>query len=101
MGTLVSSVVYKEAKVGDLVCCSIRPERLAVLAEGQIRSNVLDGEVLRAVYLGNHEQYFLRLQDGTEIKAIEFDTEAPKTERGKTARVGCDPTDVVLVKEFG
>ena len=99
VGRLVSSVVYKEAKVGDLVCCSIRPERLDVLAEGQIRSNMLDGEVLRAVYLGNHEQYFLRLQDGTEIKAIEYDTEAPKTERGKTARVGCDPSDVVLVRE--
>ena len=99
VGILTSSVVYEGAKVGDLVCCSIRPERLDVLSEGQTRPNVMDGEVLHTVYLGNHEQYFLKLKDGTEIKAIEFDTETPKTERGRTARFGCDPGDVVLVRE--
>lgn len=48
----------------------------ANLLRGRLVS--LEGQVV--VYLGNHEQYFLRLGDGTELKAIEWKTEAPKAE---------------------
>ena len=97
-GKLLSSVVYDGVQVGDAVYCSIRPERLDVLADGQPCQNVIAGEVVRAVYLGDHEQYFLKLQDGMELKATEFNTEFPKAERGKIAKVGCEPKDVVLLR---
>ena len=99
VGKLFSSVVYEGIKVGDSVYCSIRPERLDVLVEGQARRNVLAGEVIRVVYLGDHEGYFLKLSDGTELKVTEYDTEFFKAERGKVAKVGCSPKDVVLLKE--
>jgi hypothetical protein len=51
------------------------------------------------VFLGDHEQYFVRLQGNVELKALEFDAEYPKAERGQTARVGCEPEDVVLLRE--
>lgn len=99
VGELRASVIYEGAKVGDAVYCSIRPERLHLLEPGQTRPNMLAGEVTRVVYLGHNEQYFLKLQDGTELKSIEYDTEFPRTEVGKTAALGCDPADVVLLRE--
>ncbi len=99
VGALFSSVVYEGAKVGDSVYCSIRPERLDLLEEEQTRPNMLTGEVFRVVYLGHNEQYFLKLQDGTELKLIEHDPEFPKAEVGKIAKLGCDASDVVLLRE--
>ena len=101
VGTLTSSAVYDGVKVGDAVICSIRPERLDVLSEGETRPNALAGEVLQVFFLGNHEQIFLRLTDGTEVKVVEFDTAIPRAKAGKTARLGCDPSDVVLLREEG
>jgi iron(III) transport system ATP-binding protein len=97
VGDLVSTVFYDGAKVGDTVLCSIRPERLDVLTEAETRPNVLNGEVLRVVYLGDHEQYFVKLSDGTELKSLEFDTDSPKVVRGTVAKIGCEPKDVVLL----
>jgi iron(III) transport system ATP-binding protein len=99
VGRLLSSQAHPGAKVGDTVYCSIRPEHLRILEPGTARANVLAGEVLRAVYLGDHEEYFLKLPDGTELKAVEYGRGLPRAEAGKTARLGCDPADVVLLGE--
>jgi len=96
-GTLQSTVSFSDAKAGAEVWCSIRPERLSVLTGGESRPNALSGEVIRTVYLGNHEQYFLRLADGAEVKVVETNADAPKAEAGKRATVGCEPSDVVLL----
>jgi len=98
-GEMTSSLIYEGAKVGERVLCSIRPERLDVLTDGQTRKNMLKGKVVRMVFLGDHEQYFVKLNDELELKALEFDTEYPKAQRGETASVGCEPEDVVLLKE--
>ena len=97
-GSVVSSVSYEGVAPGDPVYCSIRPECLDVLEEGASQANVLAGEVIRVFFLGNHDQYFLRIEDGTEIKAMEYNTEAPMAETGGTAKLGCDAPDVVLLR---
>jgi ABC-type Fe3+/spermidine/putrescine transport system ATPase subunit len=98
-GELRSTVCFAGARAGDAVSCSIRPERLDVLADREERANALRGEVVRVFFLGNHEQYFVRLSDGGEVKAIEFDVDASRAAVGQTARLGCDPGDVVVLRD--
>ena len=97
-GTLRSSVVGDGIRVGESVFCSIRPEKLTVLANGLTAPNTITGVMEGFMYLGDHERYFLRLSDGTELKVIEHDTDAPKAKVGETAKVGCRPEDVVVVR---
>ena len=98
VGRLVSTAAYDGIAVGDEVHCSIRPERLDVLTNGQTRPNTLSGQVVRAVYLGNHEQYFVKLAESIELKAIEHDIDVPEAQAGKLARFGCDAQDVVVLR---
>jgi len=97
-GKLVAATVYEGAAVDDAVWCSIRPERLDVTPESEERPNMLSGEVVRVVYLGSHEQYFVKLADGTELKAVEYDARVAKAAAGKTVRLGCDASDVVALR---
>ena len=98
-GPLISSVLGDGIHVGDEVHCSIRPEHLEVLKEGESAPNVLAGEVVQTFFLGNHEQYFLRLADGAELRAIEFDVDTPRAAVGQTARLGCNPENVVVLRD--
>jgi iron(III) transport system ATP-binding protein len=98
-GEVKSAVFYDGIAVGDRVTCSIRPERLDVLGEGAERTSVLRGTVVRVFFLGDHEQYFLELADGREVKAIEYEVETPRATVGRLARLGCDPGDVVVLKD--
>ena len=98
-GELRSTVFFEGVQVGDAVYCSIRPERLGVLADGEEQANALRGEVVRVFFLGNHEQYFLQLPDGGEVKAIEFDVDTSKAAVGQTAFLGCDSGDVVVLRD--
>lgn len=98
VGIITAGEAPKEVTVGDAVCCSIRPERLDVLHEGETRETTIESEVLQVFFLGNHEQYYLKLPDGTEVKSIEFQSDAPKAIPGATVRVGCDPEDVVVLR---
>jgi len=100
-GRLRSSAPREGMKAGDEVYCCIRPERLRVLTGGETSPNTMTGEVVRTIYLGNHEQYYLRLSDGAEIKAIEPHAEAPKAQTGKAATFGCGTEDVVLLPVEG
>ena len=97
VGPLLSSVVYDGARLGGAVYASIRPERLSLIAAPEARLNVLEGDVLRVVYLGDHEQYFLSLADGSELKVVESDADVARAERGQKTSVGCDPSHVVLL----
>lgn len=96
-GELRSSVLPEGTQVGDSVTCSIRPEKLTVLSNGAAGPNVLEGTLEGLMYLGDHERYFLKLPDGTELKIIEHDTDAPRAREGDTARVGCEPGDIVVI----
>ena len=97
-GALTSSVCDHALKVGDRVLCAVRPERLDVLTGGETRANMLSGIVTRTVYLGYHQQYFVRVADGAELKAIEHDA-AEKAKPGDTAHLGCATADVVVLPE--
>lgn len=98
IGDLHSSVKYKDVRLGDPVYCSIRPERLGVLSNGHTHPNTIVGKVIRIVYLGGSEQYFIEMKSGDQLKATEYSIDAEKAETGKTTKVGCDPGDVVLLK---
>ena len=99
VGTLVSSSSPEGAQAGETVYCSVRPEALRVLTEATPCVNTLSGEVVRAVYLGDHEEYFVKLKDGSELKAVEYNTELPRAREGAQAVLGCDASDVVLLRE--
>ena len=96
-GRLTSSCPLEGLKTGDAVLCSIRPERLHVVVGNSSAGNVLSGEVVRAVYLGSHEQYFVKLADGSEIKAVEYDARTARAAAGQTVSLTCAPEDVVLL----
>lgn len=98
-GTLHAANYYAGVQIGDPVYCSIRPERLAVLVNGAVAVNVLAGRLARSFFLGNHEQYFLALDDGTELKAVEFDADVPRMQSGEPVRLGCAADDVVVVRD--
>jgi iron(III) transport system ATP-binding protein len=88
-----------DIKVGDQVHCSIRPERLSILDPAIIFQNSFSGVIERLIYQGNHEQYFLRLADGTLLQVLEYNIEFAKAEVGKMARAGCGTDDVDILKQ--
>ncbi|MDA0747478.1 MAG: ABC transporter ATP-binding protein, partial [bacterium] len=101
VGDLVAGIFFEGIREGETVACSIRPEHLDVLADGEMRENVLSGQVRQMFFLGNHEQYFLELTDGTEVKVMEQNIGVQQVVSGATVRLGCAPKDVVLLKEEG
>lgn len=74
---------------GAAVFCSVRPESLRVKtldppsgAATRNDLNQMTGEILSVMYLGDSEEYTLRLADGTLARAVEYDP------TNGTARVG-------------
>ena len=94
-GPLQSSAFPEGLRVGDPVHCSIRPESLGVQMEGSSAVNRLAGEVVRVFFLGNHDQIFLRLADGSEIKVVESSADEPV--RASRLEVSCGVDDVVVL----
>jgi len=98
-GRLRATAACAGAAPGGEVVCIIRPERLDVLGPGDRRANVLEGEVVHTVFMGYHEQYFVRLDDGSEVKAFEHDTLTAKARPGDRVTLGCRPADVVVIRK--
>lgn len=94
-GALRSTAFDPNLTMGSSVQCSIRPESLSIAGDGDTE-NVLTGEVARVFFLGNHDQYFLRLTDGSEIKVVEF-ASPQAASAGSAVRVTCAADDVVLL----
>lgn len=84
------------AKVGDAVTCSIRPEHIRVVST---QDNGIDAQVLRVFFLGNHEQYFFKLSNGDEWKAMIYSSARPLAQTGEMVRLICDPDQIVILKE--
>ena len=100
VGRIVSTAGGDGLREGDRVTCSIRPEALAVLAgDPPAGDNVVAGQVVDVMYLGEIEQYFLKLDDGSSIKIVEASPDAPKASVGERARVAFSPARVVVLKE--
>jgi ABC-type Fe3+/spermidine/putrescine transport system ATPase subunit len=85
---------------GDPVVCSVRPESVRLhRAEGPTSEQVnqLTGEVQSIMYLGDSEQYSLRLADGSFVRAVEYNPTARKAEVGDRVALRVDAHDVIVL----
>ena len=105
VGILHSTVEPAEnLSPGDAVVCSVRPEAIRVSgpdAGGGAEENVLSGVVRQTVYLGDHEQYSVQLDDGTMIKLVDHRPGRQFAGPGAPIRLSCDPTQVVVLGKQG
>lgn len=89
---------------GDEVVCSVRPEAIRISeaddAVGE-EENVLDGIVRQTVYLGDHEQYSVRLVDGTPVKLVDHRPGRRRAGPGAPIRLKCDASQVVVLRKPG
>lgn len=91
---------------GNPVFCSVRPEAVRLqpaeksseIASSE-RINHLSGEVQSIMYLGDTEQYSLRLANGALIRAVEYHARTRKAEVGDRVDVQLDPRDVVVLPQ--
>jgi iron(III) transport system ATP-binding protein len=100
IGVLCGSNGVKGVARGDLVFCSVRPESLRLSAPEDPTPelvNQLTGEVQSIMYLGDSEQYSLRLADGTLIRAVEYNPTARKAAVGDRVSLQLDPRDVMIL----
>jgi iron(III) transport system ATP-binding protein len=91
---------------GDPVFCSVRPEAVHFQAAedpssaaSSERINYLTAEVQSIMYLGDSEQYSLRLANGGLIRAVEYHPRTSKAEVGDRVTLKLDPRDVVVLPE--
>jgi iron(III) transport system ATP-binding protein len=89
---------------GESVLCSVRPESLRLAPAGKSRAgapvhgaNELVAEVQSVMYLGDNEQYVLRLAGNTIVRAVEFNPCAKKAELGEKIVLQFDPAAVVVL----
>ena len=90
----------KGMALGDPVVCYVRPESVRLhQAEGLTSEqlNQLTGEVQSIMYLGDSEQYSLRLADGTFVRAVEYNPTVRKAELGDRVALQVDARDVIVL----
>ncbi|HEX9265443.1 MAG TPA: ABC transporter ATP-binding protein [Candidatus Binatia bacterium] len=100
VGLLHGLAGAKDMARGDPIVCSVRPESVRLLArEGPTpeQLNQLTGDVQSIMYLGDSEQYTLRLADGTLIRAVEYNPTARKAEAGDRVALQVDARDVIVL----
>ena len=91
---------------GAAVFCSVRPESVRVkLAEVSSNAppcdgtNELMGEVLSIMYLGDSEEYSLRLADSTIVRAVEYNPVTRKAQIGDRLALQFDAKAVVVLPQ--
>ncbi|OGG53995.1 MAG: hypothetical protein A3F84_04860 [Candidatus Handelsmanbacteria bacterium RIFCSPLOWO2_12_FULL_64_10] len=100
VGKIVSTNCADGLQVGDRVTCSVLPEALSVASgASSAGDNALSGRVEDVMYLGEIEQYFLKLDDGSSVKVVEPSPDAPKARVGERAGVSFSPAKVIVLKE--
>jgi iron(III) transport system ATP-binding protein len=100
VGIVHASNGAKGTARGDLVLCAVRPESLRLHpSQGSAAPpmNQLTGEVQSIMYLGDSEQYTLRLADGTLVRAVEYNPAARKAEVGDRVALQVDARDVIAL----
>jgi len=96
VGLLRSSAFPEGLSAGREVQVMVRPEALRIGGEGD---NRLEGKVERVMYLGDVEQYFVRLDDGTLWKAVEAHPKGRRAEVGEQVMLSCDSEDLIVLVE--
>ena len=90
---------------GDLVFCSVRPESVRLkLTAGSANvvpsqgTTQLTGKIQSIMYLGDSEQYCLRLADGTLVYAVQHNPTTRNVEVGDQVGLQIDARDVVVLR---
>lgn len=96
VGLLRSSAFPKGLPMGREVQVMVRPEALRIGGRG---GNRLEGAVERVMYLGDVEQYFVRLRDGVLWKAVEAHPKGRLADVGEQVVLSCDPEDLIVLTE--
>jgi iron(III) transport system ATP-binding protein len=81
--------------VGQPVTCGIRPEAVWVGDTAHAAQETVAARVVSTVYLGETEQYILRVGDGQTMKALEANPEKIRRP-GDEVAVGARPQDVMI-----
>jgi iron(III) transport system ATP-binding protein len=91
---------------GTAVLCSVRPESLRLTSDDESSgerladaTNELRAEVQSIMYLGDNEQYTLRIADNTIVRAVEYNQPARKAQVGDRLAVRFDAQAVVVLPE--
>ncbi|MSR65325.1 MAG: ABC transporter ATP-binding protein [Verrucomicrobiae bacterium] len=80
---------------GQKVQCGFRPEAVRIGADG---SNAIASIVQDTTYLGEVEQFHLKLNDGTEIKAQSINPDRPH-KRGELLEFALEPRDLIVLAD--
>jgi iron(III) transport system ATP-binding protein len=97
-GEIESTIFGKGLGTGQAVHCCIRPENLRLVAESAAGDNVISGTLVGTGYLGSHEQHFIALADGTQLKAVRMER-GPRLAKGAIVKLVCSPDDVIVLKD--
>jgi len=100
VGPLISSVPPDRPFVpgADVVCC-IRPESIDLVSgsAGDEKTNLISASVIQIMYLGEHEQYSVRLKGDTTLKVVHPHPDRRKAEPGQEIWLTFDPSHVVAL----
>lgn len=97
-GELRSSTFPADLPKSGGVTCSVRPEAIRILRDGDTAPNQLKTTSLETIYLGEMTQHRLTVNDQITLKAFELNP-GPMPAVGETITVGFDPKDVVILKD--
>jgi iron(III) transport system ATP-binding protein len=96
----------KGLKRGEPVFCSVRPEAVRLRPGGESSgrpesdsTNELIGEVQSMMYLGDNEQYSIRLADSAVVRAVEYNPPTRKTNVGDRLALQFDAQAVVVLPQ--
>jgi ABC-type Fe3+/spermidine/putrescine transport system ATPase subunit len=91
---------------GEAVLCSVRPESLRLASVGNSSggptvegANQLLARVQSVMYLGDNEQFALRLADDSVIRAVEYNPSDKRAEPGEQIVLQFDPGAVVVLPQ--
>lgn len=105
-GTVRAKNGVKGLARGERVICSVRPESLRLERADPSRptspsdgANELSGEVQSIMYLGDTEQYSLRLTNGTMVRAVDYHPQARKAEVGDRIVLQFDAQDAIVLRQ--
>ncbi len=101
VGTLVSKPAADQPRPSGDVLCSIRPEAVRMLADGESgAANVLKGHCRQNIYLGEMAQHVVQIGDSTIMRTLEL-SPRPFGDPGATVKLTFAAEDVVLLPAEG
>jgi iron(III) transport system ATP-binding protein len=101
MGILHSTVKLPSGiGAGSQVVCSIRPESIHINEDGvSDQGNRIQAEVAQIMYLGEHEQYTLKLNEDSYLKLIDSYPDQRKAQTGDMIWLTIDASHVVVLEK--